>query len=294
MIPLIEPDCTGRKHLREVQLHGLVKKFKEKGILNQAAPASEGRGIVIPGGGKYLSWAWCSAKRMRDLGCQLPIQVWHIGKTEMPDYARPYFYEIGVELVDAMEVRKRHPMRILDGWTLKAFSVMNCPFRQVMFTDADSFVEVQPEEIFNHKDVRRVGSIFFSDVKNCHPVSWAYVHFGLRRGKKEMETGQFVIDKTQCWVALRWAFWCGEHREVWDKLLLGDKGWFEMGLRTTDSQFLWSDEAEWCGWGIKQSYRGMHWWSHVMGAKRNEARLPEHIEDIFDQWHELTQNISPV
>lgn len=283
-----QKDCLGFGKLSDAQMPAVVQLVRERGLLYQEPPACSGRGIVIAGGGKYLSWAWCNAYHLRKLGCRLPIQVWHLGPKEMPPQVVPHFLELGAELVDAEEVRKTHPIRVLDGWTLKAFSVMNCPFEQVIFSDADSFMQVQPEELFNHQEVIRHGSLFFSDIQNCHKTDWAYVFFGIKKDPVEMETGQFIISKRRAWMALRWANWMGEHREVWDNHLWGDKGWFHMGLRASGVPFIWSHESEVTLWGISQSWKGKEWWQHVMTAKRGEARLPLYIQDYFSEWERLT------
>lgn len=48
----------------------------------------EGRGIVIPGGGRYFACAWVCINRLRELGCTLPIDLWHLGPGEMTDRMR--------------------------------------------------------------------------------------------------------------------------------------------------------------------------------------------------------------
>src|SRR4051812_23432578 len=79
--------------------------------------AHSGAGIVIPGGGeRYLAPAWVCIRRLRDLGCALPIQLWHLGPEEAPEAYRRVFERFGVELVDARALLPRHPSRILNGW----------------------------------------------------------------------------------------------------------------------------------------------------------------------------------
>jgi hypothetical protein len=40
--------------------------------------------------------------------------------------------DLGAQTVDAFEVRRRHPGRILGGWELKAIALANCRFREVV------------------------------------------------------------------------------------------------------------------------------------------------------------------
>ncbi len=80
-----------------------------------------GRGIVIcAGGARLLTGAWVTINVLRrTLGCTLPIQVWHLGTAELGPFERTLFDDLGVEVVDAEEVRRVHPVRMLGGWELK-------------------------------------------------------------------------------------------------------------------------------------------------------------------------------
>jgi hypothetical protein len=294
MIPIIDPDCTGRGPLREVQLMGLVRKLKEKGTLNQPAPACEGRGIVIAGGGRYLSHAWAVCRHLRKLGWTEGIQVWHLGKTEMPDSARPRFAPLDVELVDALEMRRSRPSRTLGGWELKIYAVMNCPWRHVLFLDADCIPAVHPNEIFNDKDVLRAGSLFFSDIGAQNKTSWGYTYCGIRRNKFEWEAGQFVVDKVRLWMGLRWTFWLQEHSDVWFKLGYGDKFTTELGVRMSGCPHLVSEKATWEGWGIGQWWKDRMVFMHQMAAKRGEHPWSPEFADALAEWHEPTLNTVPV
>src|ERR1043165_7848826 len=77
----------------------------------------EGQGIVICGGGlQYFTNAWVCINVLRELGCTLPIQLWYLGEAEMDRQMKLLVKPLGIECVDAMKVRKRHPARRLRGW----------------------------------------------------------------------------------------------------------------------------------------------------------------------------------
>ena len=95
--------------------------------------SASGRGIVICAGGPlYLTCAWVCVRRLRQLGCELPIQIWHRGPDELPEPFRRAFDTSDVEFIDALEIHKCVPMRILNGWELKAFALLCTPFAQVL------------------------------------------------------------------------------------------------------------------------------------------------------------------
>src|ERR1700722_12689164 len=74
-----------------------------------------GSGIVIcAGGARLFTCAWVAIGILRRvLGCRLPIQVWHLGAKEMGPPMRALLEDWDVEVVDALQVAERHPVRIL-------------------------------------------------------------------------------------------------------------------------------------------------------------------------------------
>lgn len=280
-------DCIGRGKLNENQLQGMVQKVQKLGLLQQEPPPMSGRGIVIAGGGKYAKHAWAVAARCRELGWTEGIQVWHLGPHEFTPEQRPLFERLDVELIDAHEVRKWCPMRMMGGWELKVQMTMRCPWRHVMYIDADCVPDLNPAEIFNHQDVVRQGSLFFSDAFNQHKSSWAYTFCALKKEKKEWESGQFVVDKQRAWMGLRWVFWMCEHADAWYRLGHGDKLLWELGIRISGVPHLISQDARWEGYGIGQYWKGKRFFKHWMASKRHEHPLPEEIERQFAQWDDL-------
>lgn len=156
-----------------------------------------------------------------------------------------------------------------------------------MFMDADCAPAINPEEMFNHKDILKTGSLFFSDVGRHHQGSWAYVYCGLKRMEKEWESGQFIVDKQRAWMGLRWAYWMCEHSDAWFKLGHGDKLTWELGMRVSNSPHLVSLDSRWEGWGIGQYWAGKLWFQHQMGAKRGEHPMLPYMAALFEEWRAL-------
>jgi hypothetical protein len=294
MIPTIDPDCTGRGPLREVQMLGLIAKLKKLGTLNQPAPACEGRGIVIAGGGRYLSHAWAVCRHLRKLGWTEGIQVRHLGRTEMPDSARPRFAALDVELVDALEMRRSRPMRMMGGWQLKGYIMKHCRWRHIIFMDADLILNVHPEEIFSDKDVHRAGSFFMSDVGKHHPNGWGFRYCAVPQPKLEWETGFFLVDRVRSWPAICWAYWMFEHSDVWFKMFHGDKGVIHAAFLMTNCPHILNEDARWNpAFGIAHWWKGRQIVSHMMRSKRGESTWPEEFAACLDEWHEPTLNTVP-
>ena len=123
-----------------------------------------GRGIVIcAGAGRLFANAWVCLRMLRRAGCDLPIQFWHLGESEMDERMRQLVAEYNVECVDAEQVRELFPARILNGWELKPYAIVHSPFRQVILLDADNVPLCNPEFLLDTPQFQEHGAIFWPD-----------------------------------------------------------------------------------------------------------------------------------
>jgi hypothetical protein len=282
-------DSLGLPKFGVQQAKAMVEMVRRTGRLALPVPECSGRGIVIAGGGRYLSWAFVVCQVIRETGCQLPIQVWHLGAKEMPGWAKPLFAKLGAETVDTHEVMKKHPTRQMGGWVLKNYAIRHSPWEQVLFLDADCFPVRNPTEFLLLPEVEQNGGFFFSDFANHAPHAWAWVYCGLAPPEKEWECGQYVVNKRIGWAGLAWSLWFGEHSDVWGKLVHGDKTWTELAWRTSGAPHVVSEECEWAGWGISQRWKGVEWFRHAMAFKRGEWAAPTtRIQELFWEFDSLS------
>jgi hypothetical protein len=192
-----------------------------------------GRGIVICGGGvRYFTNAWVCVQMLRRHGCRLPVQLWHLGPKECDDRMKELMGPLGVECVDALEIRRKVPARILNGWEIKPYAVLNCPFREVLLLDADNVPLVDPEFLFETPQFRQEGAIFWPDFGRLAPTRdiWRLCEVAYR-DEPEFETGQLVVDKERCWAALRLTMWMNEQSDFFYRHIHGDKETFHMAFR---------------------------------------------------------------
>lgn len=281
-------DSLGYPKFEAKQARAMVQRILAMGQLDRPEPECSGQGIVVVGGGKYLSWAWVLCRRLRDMGSKLPIQVWHIGEREMPRWSRPLFAKLDVELVDIFDVMRTHPVRQMSGWIAKTYAVRHCPWEQVMFIDADCFPAILPEDIFGNHLVQSEGSLLFRDVGKHHKGPWGYMAFGMMPPPFEMETGQFVWHKRRAWRALCWALWCSEHTDVFYRdFFYGDKGVIDACFRFTKSPFMLGEHSEWMGFGINHWLDGKLTFQHCMGIKRGEQAMFPWMRELFAEWDVL-------
>lgn len=287
------PDSIGITRFTDKQLQGMVAMIKRTGKLECDPPRCSGKGIVIAGGGKYLDWCIVLVRWLRELGCQLPVQVWHLGAIEMPEWGRKALAKYGAEPVDAMQMLKMHPHRMImqyvaqkkwtyAGWTLKNYALTHCPWEDVLFLDADCFPCVNPEELFREPEVRAKGTIFFSDICNHAPGPWFWIYCGLEVLPKEAECGQYIVNKRKGWMGLVWANWLCEHADTCFSLVHGDKDLSLAGYRIAEAPHIFSQECTWESFGISQRWKGKEWFRHSMNFKRGEGNAPfPRVQELF-------------
>lgn len=198
-----------------------------------------GRGIVICAGGLgYFTCAWVAVHQLRRLGCTLPIQLWHLGPRELHKPLRELVAPLGVECIDGLEVRKSHPARILNGWELKPYAILHCPFREVLSLDSDNVPVVNPEFLFETERFRDTGAIFWPDYKRMAPERSAWNVFGVSfRDEPEFESGQVVVNKETCWRSLCLTMWYNDFSDFFYQHVHGDKDTFRFAWHRLGQPF---------------------------------------------------------
>jgi len=206
-----------------------------------------GRGIVIPAGGeKYYIPAWVEINLLRYLGCTLPIEVWYYGDAEMPDNVKDIFRGLqGVSLVDAEQVSKEYPARILKGWPIKPYSIIHSSFKEVLFLDADNVPVRDPEYLFDSDFYKDYGCMFWPDsemgflgstLSLMNSEIWLILNLD-RTDQKAFESGQIVIDKSRCWRSLKLTMYFNSYSDYYYKYVYGDKDTFLMAWLLTKQPF---------------------------------------------------------
>ena len=192
-----------------------------------------GRGIVICAGGvRYFTSAWVCIHILKQLNCRLPIQVWHLGEQEMDGQMAELLAGLGVECIDARRIRRRQAVRRLGGWELKPYAMLHCPFEEVLLLDADNVPVVNPEQLFDLREYRVKGAVFWPDYGRDEKADPIWRSCRVRRPKElEFETGQVLVDKRRCWRALCLTMWFNEHSDFYYRFLHGDKETFHLAFR---------------------------------------------------------------
>lgn len=210
-------------------------------IPDYPADRFSGRGIVICGGGlKYFPSAWVCIHMLRRLGCNLPIQLWHLGNKELNREMKQLVAPLGVECVDALAMKRKYPARVLRGWALKPYALVHSRFREALFLDADNVPVANPESLFDTPPFKTHGAIFWPDLgrRRTRQALAIWRNCGLRPPREpEFESGQIVVDKERCWRALRLCLWLNENCDFYYRHFHGDKDTFQLAFRKSGKSY---------------------------------------------------------
>ena len=243
--------------------------------VTRASPYPEGRfagrGVVICAGGpKYLTCAYVCIRMLHHVGCSLPIQVWHLGPAEMPEGWREIFEERRVELVDAHEAAAEHPCKSLNGWELKCYALIHSRFAEALLLDADNVPVADPEYLFNAREYRETGAIFWPDrgIVPLDNLIWRIC--GIEpRDEPAFESGQMVIDKSRCWKALGVAMHLNEWSDFYYRYIHGDKETFHLAWRKVGRPYTMAPPAQDQDWQAlyQHDFAGRKIFQHRGGCK---------------------------
>lgn len=207
-------------------------------------PSGHGRGVVIVGGGEYLASAYIAIRHLRRTGCRLPVQLWYLGRQEIPPFWRELTDRLGVESVDAFSVKGAEDFDGLQGWQCKVHALAACPFAQVLLLDADNIPLRDPTFLFDSEPFTQYGQIFWPDFRygSHHQYAireraWRELGLDPQRGV-ELESGQLLIDRKRCWRELQVCRAMNVHsRQVYGRWTWGDKDTFTLAWLLTGRRY---------------------------------------------------------
>ncbi|GFF49962.1 hypothetical protein IFM58399_08687 [Aspergillus lentulus] len=178
---------------------------------------SGGRGLVFSAGDNQAPFLLASIPAIRQLGCDLPIEVMYLGDQDLSQDMREQ-----LEGLPGVTTRDLRQMVDDNGWTLagwagKPFAILFSSFREAIFIDADSLFLQNPEILFEDEAYQKNGALFFKDRLMMpeskkrwlqeilpRPVSNKAMESRFWRGQSGhmQESGVVVVDKWRHFIAL--------------------------------------------------------------------------------------------
>lgn len=226
---------------------GNSKRFLRFAIeeLPEFKPSVTGTGIVLCGGGlQYLPSLFINVSMLRHFGVRLPIQIWHLGPSEIVGNIKWAFNPLGVRWIDAHKVARRYRTRTrLQGWSLKAFAMLHCGFKDVLYLDADCSIAQHPNFLFGTSQYRETGALFWADpcvwleqrswqeLTGLASLRWLFPERNYHKsGYWEIEAGQMVIDMSRLHRLLLLQRMINEYSDFYFQHFYGDKHTLQIAL----------------------------------------------------------------
>lgn len=202
----------------------------------------QGRGIVMIAGGSYLTSAMVVVKLLRQYGCTLRIQFWHVGPEEMVLANRSFMTAYDVETRDLTEYVDRntlHPIPSNVGlrlFQLKPLALLHTDLEEILLIDSDNCPIRDPAYLFDSPEYITTGAVFWPDFWKTpleNPI-WKVI------GKEptsswEQESGQLLLNKKQAWAPLHLCVHMNS--AFYMKLVNGDKDTFRFAWLASNSPF---------------------------------------------------------
>jgi hypothetical protein len=239
-----------RWDLRErTRLHDDVAALLAPPSRGSAGPF-HGRGIVMTAGGEscFVN-AYLSARLLRHLGCSLPIEWFYLGSADMTQEMVEIAESIpGLRCIDlpvdtggvAATAATGGFSRERGGWQSKPAAILRSSFAEVLYLDADNFALRDPSYLFEAKEYQDHGAIFWPDIGewDCgrFPVLSEVFQVDCSPGA-EFESGQILVDKRRCELALRLAHLYNRHSDLVYKVVFGDKDTYYFAFRKTRTDY---------------------------------------------------------
>jgi alpha 1,2-mannosyltransferase len=200
----------------------------------------KGRGIVITSGGlRYFTTAWILIKTLRELGCKLPIEVWHYGN-EITDNMKLQLASLETKCKDLAHFIDECP----HGFLMKPLSILYSSFKEVLFLDADNMCVKNPSYLFEDKNYKKYGCLFWPDyweTAKSNPI-WSILDISYFKSY-EQDSGQMLIDKSRSWAQLQLCVHLNAKGDEYYKFLYGDKDTFRFSWLALKKEYFMIEHA---------------------------------------------------
>eukprot|EP01147_Barroeca_monosierra_P001957 gene1957-5045_t len=200
------------------------------------------KGIIIVAGGKYLRSALVSIHMLRQLGCTLRIQVWHLGSQEMKSTHLEILHKYDVETRDFIEYVPPElltPIKTSVGlrtFQLKPLAILYTDLKEVLLLDSDNTPLMDPTYLFTEEIYKSLGTLFWRDYWKSSSGNPIWEIIGIDPHETwEQESGQLLIDKRKAWAGLNLCIQF--NNEFYMQFINGDKDTFHFAWMAAGTPF---------------------------------------------------------
>ncbi|CAH0518952.1 unnamed protein product [Peronospora belbahrii] len=210
--------------------------------------SSNVHGIVMAIHEDVLPSAFASIRRLRDIGCILPIELWCRRDELMQD--NPVLLLL-MEKFGPVHFRQVFDERIYN-FNVKVHALYYSQFTSVLLLDSDNFAVHDPTPLFTSSAMQTYGAVFWPDfwhpgnsIFNLHAQSLVWELLGLDYiDMLEQESGQLLVNRAMNRHVLDQLLYYATHspnlfRKL--KLVWGDKDLFRLAWLQKKAKFHYND-----------------------------------------------------
>lgn len=231
-----------------------------------------GDGILTVGGGKYWPGIYVMVKLIRQLGCNLPIEIWYRGESEqvypedLENVSGVTFHDVdkmGKELGDS-RIPTGNPGS--GGWEAKLYALYHTKLDRVMYLDADAYLVNDPEPLF--KLLESTDFVYWQDLMGqARAVKWPHIWPQGDRGIMQVQGGQLLMDRNKAWKLIHAGFYMCQNSDYYFKFMYGDQDSWRVGLAAGCASGLNIGKADWQGVAFVCRYGGKEYVVHRCQGK---------------------------
>ncbi|ETI46279.1 hypothetical protein L914_09001 [Phytophthora nicotianae] len=208
----------------------------------------DSHGIIMAVYEGVLPGAFASIRRLRDVGCTLPIEIWFRHDELATD--NPVLLLL-IEKYGPVHLRQVFDDRIY-GFNIKIHALYYSHFTSVLLLDADNFAVKDPTSLFSSWPMKQYGAVFWPDfwhpgnsIFNLHAQSLVWELLDLEYvDMLEQESGQVLVNRATSKPMLEQLMYYATHRpNLFSKLKLvwGDKDLFRLTWLQMRRKFYYND-----------------------------------------------------
>ncbi|ORZ10142.1 mannosyltransferase putative-domain-containing protein [Absidia repens] len=198
----------------------------------------KGSGIVlVAGNGDTFTRALTTIKLLRNYGCSLPIDVWHLNDEQPTVEMAKELNDLQAQPRDLSDKNLIRPIDERRGaskqFQIKVAAIINSAFENVLYLDSDNIPTTDPSFLFDHPAYLKTGALFWPDFWKTHGENSIFDILGVDcTDEWEQESGQMVINKIKSWHPLQLAWYMNDHHgEPLLSILNGDKDTFRFAWK---------------------------------------------------------------
>ncbi|MCI0746021.1 MAG: hypothetical protein L0Y58_11495, partial [Verrucomicrobia subdivision 3 bacterium] len=217
-----------------------------KNIAPYPADTYKGRGIVMCAESiSDLAQAWIGINMLRQLGCRLPIQLWHAGAQGMDASMKSLLRALRVECVNALDFKEAFRGKVAKGPPLKPYAVLRSPFQHVLLLDPAMFAVADPSYLFETREFQKHGAMLWPGGASgaIPPQTWLLC--GLEPSSEPpVAISPMLVDKEKAWAGLSLWWWYHENGELFYGHTDGGKHTMHLAVRRASVAFAVAPRVE--------------------------------------------------